>query len=344
MRFVVPPISLPSQDVAQIQMAVHLTSCTTPHAPLVCADSFMYGRERATLIASSDEDYEGDSPDSSVCDEDENDEDAEREAPASSASPKQLMTVRERMLDFVHSGAAAKSAARVTVTQSPPNRVVWKNRRLDIPFKLRVEGVVCDTPATKLGVLALVVDHKGKLQIDAMENFDEECTTQGNHPTLIFLFAHAYSLVGTALFHNMRMTKGTWGKEWSVTFVVVTKSSLASNSPIVVGVSLPCPVVVKTRKNPQVRHINRSDSPSPLSFVERYHHKYKYKTKMKQRLTIIKQETRHLDTQAQSPRRHSRRPCIPLPIIILLDCEPERVTLRGHDQSPLCGGDKATRA
>lgn len=180
MRFVVPPVTFPSQEVAQIPMAVHLTSCTTPHAPLVCADSFMYGRERAGLVASSDEDCE-DSPDGSVCDEDDNDEDGERESPAPSASPKQLMTVRERMLDFVHSGHAAKGAARVLILQSPPNRVVWKNRRLDTPFKIRVEGVACDTPATKLAVLALVVDHKGKLQIDAMENFDEECNPQGSN-------------------------------------------------------------------------------------------------------------------------------------------------------------------
>eukprot|EP00026_Physarum_polycephalum_P002351 Phypoly_transcript_02357.p1 GENE.Phypoly_transcript_02357~~Phypoly_transcript_02357.p1 ORF type:complete len:783 (+),score=185.54 Phypoly_transcript_02357:207-2555(+) len=250
MRFVVPPIAFPSQDVAQIQMAVHLTSCAAPHAPLVCADSFMYSRERASLITSSDEDFE-DSPESSVCgDEDENDEDVERDTPAPSASPKQLMTVRERMLDFVHSGAASKGV-RVTVLQSPPNRVVWKNRRLDTPFKVRVEGAASDIAANKLAVLALVVDHKGKLQIDAMENFDEEC-----------------SLQGLALFHNLRMTKGTWGKEWSITFVVVTKSSLAGNNPVVVGVSQACPVVVKTRKNPQVRHINRSDSPSPIAFVE----------------------------------------------------------------------------
>lgn len=97
-------------------MAVHLTSCTTPHAPLVCAASFMYGRERATLVASSDEDCEADSPDGSVCDEDEN-EDEEREAPASSASPKQLMTVRERMLEFVQSSSPAKTSARVIVVQ-----------------------------------------------------------------------------------------------------------------------------------------------------------------------------------------------------------------------------------
>jgi hypothetical protein len=251
MRFAVPPVSFPSQDIAQIQMAVHLTSCTTPHAPLVCADSFMYSRERAIPVASSDEDCEADSPDGSICDEDENDEEGERESPAPSASPKQLMTVRERMLEFVHSGGAAKGAARVIVAQSPPNRVVWKNRRLDTPFRIRVEGVACDTAATKLAVLALVVDHKGKLQIDAMENFDEECNLQG-----------------IALFHNLRMTKGTWGKEWSITFVVVTKCSLASNSPVVVGVSQACPVVVKTRKNPQVRHLNRSDTSSPISFVE----------------------------------------------------------------------------
>lgn len=248
MRFVVPPIPFPSQEVTQIQMAVHLTSCAAPHAPLVCADSFMYGRERASSAVSSDEDSE-DTPDSSVCDEEDDDDSSEREAPSSSTSPKQLMTVRERMAEFIHS---AKGAARVIVAQNPPSRVVWKNRRLDSPFKIRVEGISCDTPSTKLAVLALVVDHKGKLQIDAMENFDEECNPQG-----------------VALFHNLRMTKGTWGKEWSITFVAVVKGSLATNNPVVVGVSQVCPVVVKTRKNPQVRHITRSESPSPIAFVER---------------------------------------------------------------------------
>jgi hypothetical protein len=251
MRFVVPPISFPAQDVTQIQMAVHLTLCSAPHAPLVCADSFMYGRERAM---SSDEDSE-DTPDSSVCDDEENDDEcSERETTTSSTSPKQLMTVRERMLDFIQASVnnTNKSTARIILVQAPPTRVVWKNRRLDTPFKIRVDGVTLDTPATKLAVLALVVDHKGKLQIDAMENFDEECSPQG-----------------IALFHNMRMTKGTWGKEWSITFVVVVKASLATNSPVVVGMSPPCPVVVKTRKNPQVRHITRSESPSPVSFVER---------------------------------------------------------------------------
>lgn len=178
MRFVVPPVSLP-QDSTQMQMAVHLTSCAAPHAPLVCADSFTYGRERASSGSNSDEDSE-DTPDSSVCDDDDNDdEDSSRESShSSSSSPKQLMTVRERMLEFVNS-TPSKSNARVIVSQAPPNRVVWKNRRLDTPFKIRVEGVACDTPTTKLAVLALVVDHKGKLQIDAMENFDEECNPQG---------------------------------------------------------------------------------------------------------------------------------------------------------------------
>lgn len=251
MRFVVPPISFPTQDVTKIKMAVHLTMCGAPHAPLVCAESFTYGRERASSVSNSDDDSE-DTPDSSVCDDEENDdEDSSRESShSSSASPKQLMTVRERMLEFVNS-TPSKNNARVIVSQAPPNRVVWKNRRLDTPFKIRVEGVACDTTATKLSVLALVVDHKGKLQIDAMENFDEECNPQG-----------------IALFHNLRMTKGTWGKEWTITFVVVMKASLAGNNPAVVGVSQPCPVVVKTRKNPQVRHINRPESPIPVSFVE----------------------------------------------------------------------------
>jgi hypothetical protein len=162
----------------------------------------MYGRERASLVASSDEDCEdSNSPESSVCgDEDENDEDGERDAPpAPSASPKQLMTVRERMLDFVHSGTVAKGAARVIISQSPPNRVVWKNRRLDTPFKIRVEGVACDTTATKLAVLALVVDHKGKLQIDAMENFDEECNPQGSHLHISYLSTKTNSICRNCL-------------------------------------------------------------------------------------------------------------------------------------------------
>lgn len=182
MRFVVPPVSFPSQDVTQMQMAVHLTSCASPHAPLVCAESFTYGREKASSAINSDEDSE-DTPDSSVCDDDDDDEDSSRESSSSSSSssstsPKQLMTVRERMLEFVNS-TPSKSNARVIVAQAPPNRVVWKNRRLDTPFKIRVEGPSCDTSSTKLTVLALVVDHKGKLQIDAMENFDEECNPQG---------------------------------------------------------------------------------------------------------------------------------------------------------------------
>lgn len=63
------------------------------------------------------------------------------------------------------------------------------------------------------------------------------------------------------------MTKGTWGKEWSISFVAVRGAN--TNDPSVLGVSQPCPVVVKTRKNPQVRNVNRGESPSPISFVER---------------------------------------------------------------------------
>jgi len=155
------------------------------------------------------------------------------------------MTIRERMMEFISSNA--RGPARVIIVQQPPSRVVWKNRRLDVPFKVRVEAVSSE----KLSLLALVVDHKGKLQIDAMENFEEECGPQG-----------------AASFHNLRMTKGTWGKEWSITFVAVKNSM--TNDPVVLGVSQPCAVVVKTRKNPQVRNISRGgEPPSPVSFVER---------------------------------------------------------------------------
>lgn len=245
MCFVVPalPASTP-ESTSPVPLVVHLTPCNAPHSALVCANSFMYGRERPA-VASSDEDSE-DTPESSLCDDDGDDEDSgENPSPSAAphSSPKQLMTIRERMMEFVGSGA--RGTARVVVVQQPPSRVVWKNRRLDVPFKVRVEA----PGAEKLSVLALVVDHKGKLQIDAMENFEEDCGPQG-----------------AASFHNLRMTKGTWGKEWAITFVAVKNST--TNDPVVVGVSQPCAVVVKTRKNPQVRNINRGESPSPV-FVER---------------------------------------------------------------------------
>jgi hypothetical protein len=177
MCFVVPALATPSSpDTTPVPLVVHLTPCNAPHSALVCASSFMYGRER-TAVASSDEDSE-DTPESSLCDDDGDDEDSgENRSPnaARNASPKQLMTIRERMMDFVNAGA--RGPVRVIVAQLPPSRVVWKNRRLDVPFKVRVEGPGSD----KLSVLALVVDHKGKLQIDAMENFEEECGPQGNN-------------------------------------------------------------------------------------------------------------------------------------------------------------------
>lgn len=245
MCFVVPPLSASTpESTTPIPLVVHLTPCNAPHSALVCANSFMYGRERPA-VASSDEDSE-DTPESSLCDDEDDEDSGENPSPTAAphSSPKQLMTIRERMMEFVGSGA--RGSVRVIVTQQPPSRVVWKNRRLDVPFKARVEGA----GAEKLSVLALVVDHKGKLQIDAMENFEEDCGPQG-----------------AASFHNLRMTKGTWGKEWSITFVAVKGST--TNDPVVVGVSQPCSVVVKTRKNPQVRNVNRGESPSPVSFVER---------------------------------------------------------------------------
>lgn len=245
MQFVVPPISI-SSDTSSLPLVVHLTSCLAPHQPLVCANSFMYRRERHSGTSSDDE-SDG-TPDGSMCDEDGDDEgEGGENRPASSqTSPKQLMTIRERMVVFVQS--TPKASARVVVTQLPHSRVVWKNRRLDTPFKVRVEGLG-ESPV-KVSILALVVDHKGKLQIDAMENFEEECNPQGVTP-----------------FHNLRMTKGTWGKEWSITFVAVKGST--TNDPSIVAVSQACSVVVKTRKNPQVRNVNRVDPPSPISFVER---------------------------------------------------------------------------
>lgn len=272
MCFVVPTIPLSAE--ASTPLVVHLTSCAAPHSPLVCANSFTYSRERtpsptaaeapkATAIAASSDDDSDGTPESSLCDEDGDDEDSgERGAsPVSQSSPKQLMTIRERMIEHLSHHPQqntkgkveerAATPARVVVVQQPPTRVVWKNRRLDTPFKVRVEcaGVA---PEQKMSVLALVVDHKGKLQIDAMENFEEECSPQGITP-----------------FHNLRMTKGTWGKEWAISFVAVKGST--TNDPVIVGVSQACPVVVKTRKNPQIRHANnhRADSPSPVSFVER---------------------------------------------------------------------------
>jgi len=104
--------------------------------------------------------------------------------------------------------------------------------------------------------LAIVSDHKGRIQTDAVENYVEEFS----------------STSGSAVFNNLRMAKGTWGKEWSLTFVALLKSSLSAN-PTVLAISSPCPIVVNTRKNPQIRRPSGSlpscSPPSPVTFIER---------------------------------------------------------------------------
>lgn len=184
MCFFVPRLTAATED-ANIPIVVHLTPCNNPQSALVCATSFMYGRERSPAapatapVASSDEDSE-DTPDSSMCDEDGDDDDNRSPNAGSQSSPKQLMTIRERMVEFVNN---PKSSGRLAIVQQPPSRVVWKNRRLDTPFKIRVEGISGD----KISILAIVVDHKGKLQIDAMENFEEECPQGGIYLRLSFV-------------------------------------------------------------------------------------------------------------------------------------------------------------
>lgn len=264
--FIVPHISLSSPSSS---LNVRLTLCTSPRVPIVCAESFLYHcRDRAlTACSTSDEDSEemGEEP-NSTGDEDTGSPPPQALPPLDispnfvSPTPKQMMNIRERMTEHIQQGN--RGSARVIVLQQPSVRVVWKNRRLDVPFKLRVEnaddasnGSAFNTSTpSKCMVLAVVADHKGRLQIDAAENFAEDCSSQG--------------LVN---FSNLRMTKGTWGKEWTITFAAVIKTSL--NNPVVVGVSTSCPIVVKTRKNPQVRHGSRVESPpkSPpqITFVER---------------------------------------------------------------------------
>lgn len=230
----------------------------------MCLEPFYYSpRERSLGSSASDEDSE------EMCEdavEDDEGSPPPQALPPSGISnavcptPKQMMSIRERVLELVQQRGNNRNGARLSILQQPSVRVVWKNRRLDIPFKLKIEGLEDSasngspfsalTPG-KLCILAVVADHKGRLQMDAAENFAEEFSSQG--------IAH---------FSNLRMTKGTWGKEWSITFAAVVKASL--NNPVVVAVASPCPIVVKTRKNPQVRHNKAESSPPPaVAFVER---------------------------------------------------------------------------
>lgn len=274
MLFIVPHINSSPSSTTSIPMVVHLIPCTSPQEHVVSLEQFLYTpRERSLGSSASDEDSEEMCEESTSVDGDEDEGSPPPQAlppldipNTACPTPKQMMTIRERMMEYIqqrNSNRASTPAARLTVLQQPSVRVVWKNRRLDIPFKLKVE---CsdDSPSngsafsvltpSKLFLLAVVADHKGRLQIDAAENFAEEFSTQG--------IAH---------FSNLRMTKGTWGKEWTITFAAVVKASL--NNPVIAGMSAPCPIVVKTRKNPQVRNNSggraQSASPPHTSFVER---------------------------------------------------------------------------
>lgn len=275
MLFIVPHVNASSSSptTGSIPMVVHLTLCTSPDEPVVCLEQFLYtARERSLGSSASDEDSEemGEEPVSAEGEEDEGSPPPQALPPLdipniACPTPKQMMTIRERMMEHIQqrNSNRGNGTARLTVLQQPSVRVVWKNRRLDIPFKLKVECLEDTTPngsafsaltPSKLFLLAVVADHKGRLQIDAAENFAEE-----------------FSVQGIAHFSNLRMTKGTWGKEWTITFAAVVKASL--NNPVIVGVSTACPIVVKTRKNPQVRHNTggraASTSPPHVSFVER---------------------------------------------------------------------------
>jgi len=271
LRFITPSLSSSSNGSPHVPAVVHLKLCSGSDVPIVCLEPFLYTpppvKNPLACSHTSDEDSEEMAEDAAI-DEDEHDEDegtpppralTPLETPMSTGgpTPRQLMTIRERMMEQIQKGS--RGPARLALLQQPSVRVVWKNRRLDVPFKLRVEcledtggsAFSALTPA-KLVALAIVADHKGRLQIDAAENYVEDFSSQG-----------------VAHFANLRMTKGTWGKEWSITFAAVLKSSL--NNPVVVAVSPSCSIVVKTRKNPQVRN-NARDSgspPSPVPHVER---------------------------------------------------------------------------
>lgn len=276
MLFIVPHFncSPSSPTSASIPMVVHLTPCTAPQERIVSLEQFLYTpRERSLGSSVSDEDSEEMCEEATSVDGDEDEGSPPPQAlppldipNTACPTPKQMMTIRERMMEYIqqrNSNRASAPAARLTVLQQPTVRVVWKNRRLDVPFKLKVEcsddsasnGNAFNvlTPS-KLFLLAVVADHKGRLQIDAAENFAEDFSSQG-----------------VAHFSNLRMTKGTWGKEWTITFAAVVKASL--NNPIIAGMSAPCPIVVKTRKNPQVRHNTgsraQSVSPPHAPLVER---------------------------------------------------------------------------
>jgi hypothetical protein len=271
MLFIVPQINTSTASPTRsIPMVVHLTLCTSPDEPIVSLEQFLYTpRERSLGCSASDEDSEG-TGEGSVSGEDDASPPPQALPPLDIATtvcptPKQMMTIRERMMEHIQqeNGNHRNSTARLTILQQPTVLVVWKNRRLDIPFKLKVECLEDPTSngsafsvhtPSKLFLLAVVTDHKGRLQMDAAEHVAEELSPQG--------IAH---------FSNLRMTKGTWGKEWTITFAAVVKASL--NNPVIAGVSTACPIVVKTRKNPQVRHNSggraASTSPPPVSFVDR---------------------------------------------------------------------------
>ncbi|EFA76533.1 hypothetical protein PPL_10301 [Heterostelium album PN500] len=158
-------------------------------------------------------------------------------------SPKQLMIIREKMLEYVQKNPSASRPSCIQVCQQPSSKVVWKNRRLDTPFKVKLDLKVASQMAgqnlqiSNIVALGIVTDHKGKLQIDSVENFSE-----------------AFNGQGMAVFQGLKMTKGTWGKEWSLTFIAVARPSNSYNNSVVLSVSQPFAIVVKTRKNPQIRH------------------------------------------------------------------------------------------
>jgi len=164
-------------------------------------------------------------------------------------SPKQLMTIREKMLEYIQKNPNPNRPSCIQVFQQPTSKVVWKNRRLDTPFKLKVDMKSASTMASQnltcsnIITIGIVTDHKGKLQIDSVENFTEPLNAQG-----------------LAVFQGLKMTKGTWGKEWNLTFIAVVRPNNQSyNNPIILSVSQPFPIVVKTRKNPQIRHNSYSN-------------------------------------------------------------------------------------
>ncbi|GAM19283.1 hypothetical protein SAMD00019534_024580 [Acytostelium subglobosum LB1] len=160
-----------------------------------------------------------------------------------SPSPKQLMIIREKMIEYVQKNPSASRPSCISVCQQPSSKVVWKNRRLDTPFKVRLDvktaSQMANQPLSVSNVVALgvVTDHKGKLQIDSVENFTE-----------------AFNAQGLAVFQGLKMTKGTWGKEWSLTFIAVARPANSYSNATILSVSQPFPLVVKTRKNPQIRH------------------------------------------------------------------------------------------